>query len=126
MVCAAFTARTAMARDIRAHRRWALRTFLLVNGVWFFRLGFGFWILVNGGSAPGSTRALDGPFDVTLVFAQFLLPLAILEIYLRVRDRAGVAGRLAMAGGLLAVTAAMGAGVVMASLIFWLPRLGWM
>ncbi|MFZ8531235.1 hypothetical protein ACO1NH_13755, partial [Staphylococcus aureus] len=36
----------ARTRDFPAHRRWALRLFLAVNGVWFFRVGLMLWLLV--------------------------------------------------------------------------------
>lgn len=113
----------ALARNIKIHRRWALRMFLAVSGVWFFRVGFGLWIFLNGGARPWSTRSLDGPFDIFLAFACYLLPLAVLEIYLRTQDRAGPRGKFMMAAGLFVLTAAMGIGIFMAARIFWLPRL---
>lgn len=121
MIFAIMAWRTALSRDFVAHRRWALRTFLMVSGVWFFRIGFGLWIFLNSGSAPGSTENLTGPFDMFLAFAHSLLPLAILELYLRTKDHAGKLGRFAMAIGLLVLTCALGAGIFMAAMIFWLP-----
>src|SRR6185503_15008705 len=37
MVFAVLALRYAMARQIQTHRRWALRLFMVVNAVWFFR-----------------------------------------------------------------------------------------
>ena len=37
LICAAMALRFAIARDIATHRRWALRLFLVVSGVWFRR-----------------------------------------------------------------------------------------
>ena len=64
-----------------------------------------------------------GPFLTFLGFAQYLLPLAVLEIYLRTHDRAGAQGRLAMATGLLLLTIAMGIGIFAAFMGMWLPRI---
>src|SRR5262245_21409739 len=50
MVFAAFTLRHAMARNIEVHQRWALRTFMAVNGVWFLRVIYAFL-----GAVPGDT-----------------------------------------------------------------------
>lgn len=115
--------RYALARDFQTHRRWALRLFMVVNGVWFFRVGLMLWIFLNQGPAGFDPKTFTGPFLTFLSFADYLLPLAILEIYLRTRDRAGVSGRFAMAAGLVVVTVAMGIGIFVATMVMWLPRL---
>ncbi len=43
MICAAMALHYALARNIDAHKRWALRTFIVVSGVWFFRVGLMLW-----------------------------------------------------------------------------------
>jgi hypothetical protein len=120
--CAAKAWRFAAARRFDRHRRWALRLFLAVSGVWFLRLLVMLWILANQGPA-GLGENLDGPAGLALSFAQYLIPLGVLELYFRVRDRAGAAGRLAMAAGLAVLTLAMGIGIVMASRFMWLPHI---
>ncbi|MGB5819940.1 MAG: DUF2306 domain-containing protein [Saonia sp.] len=120
---AVFALRTAFACNFMAHRRWALRLFMVASGVWFFRIGFGLWIFLNGGSAPGSTQDLTGPFDMFLYFANYLLPLVFLELYFISQDKANTLGKLAMAALLLVLTCLLGAGIFMAAQIFWLPHL---
>lgn len=120
--CAAMAWRYAMIRRFDRHRRWALRLFLVVSGVWFLRLLVMLWILINQGPV-GLGDNLNGPAGLALTVAQYSLPLAVLEIYLRVRDRGGVAERFAAAAGLAALTVAMGVGIVMASLFMWLPHM---
>ncbi len=122
MVCAALAWRDARAGRMSAHRRWALRTFLVVSGVWFLRVGFMAWIILNRGLAL-SAGDFDGPFEKFWVFGSFLLPLAVLELYLRTQERAGPAGRFAMAAGLVVLTAVMGVGIVGAWLMLWRPLL---
>lgn len=117
------TIRKAMARDFRSHERWAVRMFLAVSGVWFFRLGFGFYAFVTGGEMPGSQNDLEGPFDLSLAFAYSLVPLFVLELYYRARDTGGPLAKSAMAGGMLGLTAATGMGIFMAAQIFWLPNM---
>jgi len=53
-------------------------------------------------------------------FTQYLLPLAVLEIYFRVQRGAGAAARLATAGGLVLLTGAMGIGMFVAFQGMWL------
>lgn len=107
--------RAARARDFATHRRWALRLFLAANGVWFFRVGLMLWLMALRQPVGFDPKSFTGPFLTTLAFAQFLLPLAVLEIYLRSRGWAvaallGIAS-LATAGGVLGATMGM-----------WLPR----
>ena len=68
--------RHARARNVAMHRRWALRTFVLVSGVWFFRVGMMLWIFLNGGPV-GIGEKFDGPFIMFWSFANYLLPLAV-------------------------------------------------
>jgi uncharacterized membrane protein len=122
MACAAQALRLALARRFEAHRRWALRTFVLMLGVFFYRLGMMLWFAGQGGPV-GHTDAFDGPFDIFLAFAHVLLPLAMLELYLLARDRGGAGARLAMAFAMAAATLATAAGGVLAVIGLWLPRL---
>ena len=123
MTFAVVAVRYALARNMRLHRRWALRLFMVVSASWFFRVGLMFWIAVNHGPAGFDPKTFRGPFIDVLSFAQYLVPLAVLEIYLRTRDRAGSPRRYAMAGSLLVLTAAMGLGIVVATKVMWLPRM---
>ncbi len=120
---AALALRRAMQRDLSAHRRWALRLFMVVNAGWFFRVMLMFWVLVNRGPAGFDPESFTGPFINLISFADYLLPLAVLELYLRTNGRAGAGGRLALAGGLAILTVAMGIGIFAASMVLWLPRI---
>lgn len=114
--------RYAIVRDITTHRRWALRLFIAVSGVWFYRVGIMAWILGNG--APvGITGNLDGPFDRFIAFGNFLLPLAVLELYLRVRDQAGPAAKVTTALLIVVLTGIMSLGIFGAVMGMWLPRI---
>jgi tetratricopeptide (TPR) repeat protein len=56
-------------------------------------------------------------------FGQYLVPLAVLEIYLRTQDRAGAPGRFAMAAALFVLTVAMGGGIVAVTMGQFLPNI---
>lgn len=113
--------RNAMARRFERHRRWALRLFLAVSGVWFFRVGLMFWLLVNQGPVGFDAATFRGPALVILSFVQFLVPLAVLEWYFRVQDRGGGAHRVAFGMTLAVLTALMVVGIVAATMMMWLP-----
>lgn len=123
IICAIMTVRFAIARKISIHRRWALRLFIMVSGVWFFRVIRGFWIFVNDGTSPGTNGTLTGPFDLVLNFAGYLVPLLILECFFRIRDKGQATAQYVMAGTLLVLTMAMALGIYSAAHIFWLPNL---
>lgn len=122
LLFAALAWRYARARDFVRHSRWALRLFLVVGGVWFFRVGLMFWLAVNQGPVGFDPATFQGPFVTFLSFAQFLLPLAVLEWYLWARERARAAGRIALAVTLATLTLAMGAGIASATTGMWVPE----
>lgn len=112
--------RLAARRDIAAHRRWALRAFLAVNGVWFLRVGMMGWILSTGGGL-GMNRHLSGPADIVLQFGAYLIPLAVLEAYFRAQN-SGAPSRKRLIGGLvLLATAFMAVGIFGAIAFMWGP-----
>jgi hypothetical protein len=123
MVCALMTLRHALARQFEVHRRWALRLFLAVSGVWFFRIGLMFWITVNQGPVGFDPHTFRGPALVALAFGQYLLPLAILELYFRAQKTRSKAVQGIMAASLGMLTLVTAAGIGAAFMFMWLPRL---
>jgi len=123
LFCAAQALRHARARDFVRHRRWALRLFLAVGGVWFFRVGLMFWLLVNQGPVGFDPTTFRGPFVTFLSYAQFLLPLATLEAVFRAQERPGAPRRILVAAMLSGLTLVMGAGIASAIAGLWLPRI---
>jgi len=111
-LCAAQALRYALARDFRTHRRWALRLFLVTSASWFFRVEFFLSFLIFRGPYGFDPITMTGPLVTFLSFGQYLVPLAILELYLYARDRASSAGRFAMASALVVVTLGMAAGIL--------------
>lgn len=118
----ALALRAALSRDYAAHGRWALRLFVVAGGVWFQRLGYMAWVILNQGPV-GMTRNLDGPFDMFLSFGAYLTPLAFVELYMLARDRAGARGKLVVAGALVACTLFTLLGIGGAAAFMWGPRI---
>ena len=115
--------RHAHARNLVLHRQWALRLFMVMNGVWFFRLGLLLWLMIHQQPVGFDPKTFTGPFLTFLVYAQTLLPLAALELYFRAQ-RSDVAARKWSAAAVIAVLAlATAGGVVGATMGLWLPRL---
>jgi len=113
----------AMNRKINIHRRWALRLFLAVSGVWFFRVGFMLWMLANQGPVGFDPKTFTGPFLVFLAFGQYLIPLGILELYFLAQKSRNKVGKISMAATLFILTILMSAGIFGATMGMWLPKL---
>jgi hypothetical protein len=105
--------RAALRREIAAYRRWALRAYLVANGVWFIRIGVMGWALFNG----GRIAALDRIWN----YGSYLVPLGVLEPYLRSTQGATPPWRFAMAGALSLLTVLMSVGIVGIGLLSWRP-----
>jgi hypothetical protein len=101
--------RAAASRRIAIHRRWALRLYLVSNAQWFMRVGFFAWMMIARGMLH-LPKAWGGVFFDVWSFGCVLVPIAVLELYLRAQDGAGPRGRFAMAGGLVALTLVMAVG----------------
>ncbi|MFZ0284128.1 MAG: DUF2306 domain-containing protein [Terriglobales bacterium] len=121
MLCAVMALRYALARDFKTHRRWALRLYLVVSASLFIRAGLFLSLFLNHGPFGFDPTTFSGPFLTFLSFAQYLLPLAVLEIYFRAQARPG-APRFATAAGIFVLTVAMAAGIFAVSMGAWLPR----
>jgi hypothetical protein len=121
LVFAVLAWRSAWRRDFTEHRRHALRAYLLVNGVWFLRVGI---MLAGIVLAPlGLKIDYDGATFIAVSFASWLLPLAVLEVYFRA-ERSRYAPVQFAAGGLLALLAlATLAGSLAAIAFMWWPVL---
>ena len=122
VACAMLTWRAALARRFDSHRRWALRTFILVRGVWLFRIGFMFWVLANQGPV-GVGEDFDGPFVRFWAYGCYLVALVVLELNFRAQDAQSKSSKHAMTAGLAMLVVARDAGIAGAAMIMWAPRL---
>jgi tetratricopeptide (TPR) repeat protein len=123
LVFAVMALRYARARDFKTHRRWALRLYITVSASLFIRAGIFLSLLLNQGAFGFDPATFTGPFLTFLSFAQYLIPLAVLEIYLYVQQRPTAWRRLAMATTLFLLTLGMGAGIFGATVGAFVPNL---
>jgi hypothetical protein len=119
---AAIALRFALARDFKTHRRWALRLFLAVSASWFFRIMLFLTFFVFKGPVGFNPATFMGPYLTFLSFAQYLIPLAVLELYFQAQDHPGALRRMAMAGLLFVLTLAMAAGLFAVTMAIWVPQ----
>lgn len=124
MIFAYLAIRNAVKRKIDVHRRWALRLFLAMAGVWFFRIGLMFWLFINKGPVGFDPETFRGPFLVFLGFGQYLIPLAVLELYFFAQKKKTKTTKVLMSFGLLLLTGVTAIGIFAATMSMWLPRIG--
>ena len=122
---ALLTIRYARVRQVARHRAWALRLFMVANGVWFFRVGLMFWLLVNGGPVGFNPKTFTGPFLTALSIFTYAIPLSliILELYLFAQQKQNKALSLFTSAIIILFTIITGIGIVGATIGMWLPRL---
>lgn len=113
---------TARRKKFVDHRRWALRLFLVANAGWFFRIGLMFWLAANQGPVGIDMETFTGPAVTAISYLQFLLPLAVLELYFFADSSSAKGTKILVAGfiGLCAVVTL--AGTAAASMMMWFPR----
>src|SRR5258708_21104396 len=111
MFCAVMAPRYALARDFKTHRRWALRLYFVVSASLFIRAGIFLSLFLNRAPFGFDPATFHGPFLTFLSFAQYLVPLTVLEIYFRVKERDSAPGRIAMAASLFILAVSLGAGI---------------
>lgn len=124
MVCAIFTWYYAVNKNFEAHSKWAIRLFLMMSGVWFFRIGLMFWLLVNDGKAIWFDMvAFQGPFLTILGFGQYIVPLIVAELYFFISKSRSPSLQLSFAIFMVLLIVWTTVGIFAATINLWLPRL---
>jgi uncharacterized membrane protein len=112
----------AVKRQIDRHRRWAMRLFMAVSAVWFFRIGLMFWFMTTGGIGI-DPKTFEGPFITFIYFGQMAVPLLVLESYFFAQSSRSAAVKSGIALLMMVAAGATMAGVFAASVGMWFPRL---
>ncbi|SRX76010.1 DUF2306 domain-containing protein [Aequorivita antarctica] len=123
MVSAFLAFKYAWMRNFKKHRIWAIRLFLVVNGVWFFRVGLYFWLFINNGPLGFDPKTFEGPFLYFLTFSQYLIPLALFELYLNAQKSHNKVFVISIATILFLFTILIGIGIFAASSGIWIPKM---
>lgn len=117
-----FTWLYALRRQFNLHQRWAIHTFILVNAVWSLRIYLMAWYMINQGPL-GNTNTLEGPTDIVLTFACYLVPMLVAELVFWAKRHREAKGKWAVATVMSIGAALTLIGVVAAVAMMWLPRM---
>ena len=100
----------AIQKDIKAHRKWALRLFLVSNAQWILRLGV-FSYLVTG-TMLGLAPSMGDIFFPIWTFGCFALPLITLEMYFYAKEKTNKMLKIAVSCLLFTLTILMITGML--------------
>lgn len=115
--------KNAVKRKFDEHRKWALRLFLVMAGVWFFRVGLMCWLFIHKSPVGFDPETFRGPFLVFLGFGQYLIPLAIVELYFIAQRKKKSLIKILSAAIIFAFTVITALGTFAATMGMWLPRI---
>jgi len=122
LVCAFYTIRYAVKRELATHRRWAVHLVLGMSGVWLFRVFLMLWLMVNKAPVGFDPDTFTGPFLTVLSIAVYVFPQVMVWWYFQVQQARLVGAKWVFSIVLLCITLGMLIGVFAATMGLWLPR----
>lgn len=125
MISAIYAIKYAMLRNFKSHRIWAIRLFLFVNGVWYFRVGLFFWLFVNQGPVGFNPETFQGPFLTILSLSQYTLPLVLFELYQNAIKSSKKSLIWTSTVLIFLFTTVIGVGTFAASMSIWIPKMNY-
>ncbi len=123
LVCAFYTVRLAIARKLDAHRKWAIRLFLAMSGVWFFRVFLMLWLTIFQGPVGFDMDSFQGPALNMISTFSYILPVLFAEFYFRAKESKNNTGRWALSVFMWFLTASIAVGTFSATMGMWLPSI---
>jgi len=123
LVCAFFTIKYAIARKLDIHRKWAIRLFLAMSGVWFFRVFLMFWIMINQGPVGFDMETFQGPALNMVYTFSYIFPVLFASFYFMAKESNSKKGKLLVSAFLWVLTACILVGTITATMGMWLPNM---
>lgn len=122
-ICAFFTVKKAMAYKLKEHRKWAIRLFLAMSGVWFFRVFLMLWLAINKGPVGFDMKTFEGPALNILYTLCYIVPVMAIELYFRTKDSNNSKAKWALSTFVLVLSCCIAVGSFAATMGMWLPRI---
>jgi Predicted membrane protein (DUF2306) len=121
IVFACLAWRSALQRDFAEHRRHALRAYLLVNGVWFLRIG----IILTGIvlSAFGIEMSYESPAFLAVSFLSWIVPIALLQLFFSAQASSNMKYQYRVAGVFIFLSLLTLGGSILTMMFMWWPYL---
>jgi Predicted membrane protein (DUF2306) len=123
MVCATNTIRFAMKRQFDVHYKWALRLYLGMSGVWFFRVFMMLWLVIHQAPVGFDPETFEGPFLNFLYVLVYIMPQVFVEVYFQAKESKNKNFKFGVSVFLFIVTLGTAVGIFAATMGMWLPKL---
>lgn len=122
MTSAFFAIKFARERKIMIHRQWAIRLFIGMSGVWFFRVFLMMWLGIHQAPVGFDPETFTGPFLNVLAFMVYIFPQVVVQFYFEAQKSRKPAIKWGFVSTLGLISLAMGFGIFAATTGMWLPR----
>ncbi|MFK7926135.1 MAG: DUF2306 domain-containing protein [Bacteroidia bacterium] len=124
IVCAFQAIKKAISRQFGEHRKWAIRLFLAMSGVWFFRVFLMLWLTIYQAPVGFDPETFMGPTLNMLYVVCYILPLILAEVYFRAKKASeNHILKSSVASFILLTTIGIAIGTFSATMGMWLPNL---
>lgn len=122
MTTAFFTIRFALKRDFRSHRKWAIRLFLCMSGVWFFRIFVMLWFTINQGPVGIDPETFTGPAINLLNIISYIVPILFVQLYFNAVNK-GSSFHYILGSFMIILSISTAIGCFAATVGMWMPSL---
>ncbi len=123
IVCAFFTIKYAIQRNIRLHNQWAVHLVLAMSGVWLFRVFFMLWMVIHKAPVGFDPETFTGPFLNVLAVFVYILPQPVVALYFNAKYSNLEYKKWAFSLALFIISIGMAVGILGAISGMWLPRI---
>lgn len=125
IIFAILAVKFAKKQQFDKHRNYALRLFMVANGVWFFRVGLMAWLVINQAPVGFNPDTFTGPFLWVLSTFAYAVPISLilLEMYFYAQKKKNQVFSTLTSGIIFLFTIIMAIGIFGATMGMWLPRI---
>lgn len=120
-ICAFLAVNKAIKRQIEAHRKWAIRLFLAMSGVWFFRVSLMLWLTIHQAPVGFDPETFQGPALNMLYVVSYIFPIAFFEFYQLSKKSTKPSLQLVTSVFMFIITVGIAIGTFSATMGLWLP-----
>lgn len=123
LLCAYFTIRNAVGRQLHEHRKWAMRLFLAMSGVWFFRIFLMLWLTIHQAPVGIDMESFQGPALNMLYVFSYIFPVLFVEWYFKAKETGHRLLHYSLSFFTVILTLGIIVGTFSATAGLWLPSL---
>jgi len=120
-VCAFYALKKAVNKQFVEHQKWAIRLFLAMSGVWFFRVLLMLWLTIHRGPVGFDPVTFQGPALIMLYSMSYIFPILFAEYYFRTIKKSNTK-KIKLAIFILITTVGLFIGTFSATMGLWLPN----